>query len=67
MGMKTLAAIAVLGGLIGGGTALALAPIVTPGGASGDSVRAYLLDHPEVIPEAMQRLQDREQGKAVAA
>ena len=30
-------------------------------------VRAYLLDHPEVIPEAMQRLQDREQGKAVAA
>ncbi|MEJ8631269.1 hypothetical protein P0F65_18575 [Sphingomonas sp. I4] len=65
--MKTLAAVAVLGGLVGGGAALTLAPLVAPGGSSGDSVRAYLLDHPEVIPEAMQRLQDREQGKAVAA
>lgn len=67
MGLKTLAAVAVLGGLVGGGTALALAPMIAPNAASGDSVRAYLLDHPEVIPEAMQRLQDREQGKAVAA
>ncbi|WP_343525803.1 DsbA family protein [Sphingomonas sp.] len=67
MGIKALAAVAVLGGLIGGGTALALAPMVAPGGPSGEMVRSYLLDHPEVIPEAMQRLQDREQGKAVAA
>ena len=67
MGVKTLAAVAVLGGLVGGGAALTLAPLVAPGGPSGDSVRTYLLDHPEVIPEAMQRLQDREQGKAVAA
>ncbi|WP_112381757.1 MULTISPECIES: DsbA family protein [Sphingomonas] len=29
-------------------------------------VRAYLLEHPEVIPEAMARLQERESGKAVA-
>lgn len=30
-------------------------------------VHAYLLDHPEVIGEATQRLQDRETGKLVAA
>lgn len=30
-------------------------------------VRDYVLAHPELIPEAMQRLEAREQGKAVAA
>jgi protein-disulfide isomerase len=30
-------------------------------------VRDYVMAHPEIIPEAMQRLQDREQGKAIAA
>jgi len=30
-------------------------------------VRDYILEHPEILPEAMQRLQDREIGKAVAA
>ena len=30
-------------------------------------VRDYVLAHPELIPEAMQRLQDRESAKAVAA
>jgi len=30
-------------------------------------VRGYLLDHPDVIPEAMQKLQDRETGKVIAA
>jgi protein-disulfide isomerase len=34
--------------------------------SSGHFVRAYLLEHPEVIPEAMQRLEARELGKAVA-
>jgi len=33
---------------------------------TGAAVRAYLLDHPEVIPEAMQKLQDRETAKVVA-
>lgn len=37
-----------------------------PGGAVGPQVRAYLLNHPEVITEAMGRLQDRESGKLVA-
>ncbi len=30
-------------------------------------VRDYLLEHPEILPEAMQRLQAKEAGKAVAA
>jgi protein-disulfide isomerase len=34
---------------------------------SGQFVRSYLLDHPEVIPQAMQRLQDREAAQAVGA
>ena len=36
------------------------------GGAIGPQVRAYLLSHPEVITEAMGKLQDRETGKLVA-
>ncbi|MET4897529.1 DsbA family protein [Sphingomonadaceae bacterium jetA1] len=67
MSIRTWAAIAVIGGLAGGGAAIGLQHLAAPQGPSGDAVRAYLLDHPEVIPEAMQRLQDREQGKAVAA
>jgi protein-disulfide isomerase len=30
-------------------------------------VRDYILDHPEILPEAMQRLQEREVAKAIAA
>lgn len=30
-------------------------------------VRDYILDHPEILPEAMERLQSRETAKAVAA
>lgn len=67
MSVKALAAVAVIGGLVGGGAAIGLQQLAAPYGYSGEAVRAYLLDHPEVIPEAMQRLQDREQGKAVAA
>ena len=37
------------------------------GGPAGPTIRAYLLDHPEVITDAMARLQDRESGKLVAA
>ena len=48
---------ALLGILIGGGAMLA---------ANGYFIRSYLLDHPEVIPEAMERLRDREAAKAVS-
>lgn len=56
-----LPAVALGGGLAGGGGVYALGRA-----AGGESVRAYLLDHPEVIPEAMGRLQQREQARAVA-
>jgi protein-disulfide isomerase len=35
--------------------------------ATGKIVRAYILDHPEIIPEAMDKLQDRQTGQAIAA
>lgn len=56
-----LAGVATVAALLGaGGTWLATRA------DTGSAVRAYLLDHPEVIPEAMQKLQDRETAKAVA-
>ncbi len=57
------AAAGVLGAVVGGGTMLAVAQ----DRAAGGDVRAYLLAHPEVIQEAMQRLQQKEAGSAVAA
>lgn len=55
--------------LVLGGVAL-LAAIIGAGGTwlatRGDGVRTYLLAHPEVIPEAMQKLQDRETAKVIA-
>ncbi|MGZ8337746.1 MAG: DsbA family protein [Allosphingosinicella sp.] len=45
-----------LGILIGGGAMLA---------ANGSFVRSYLLEHPEVLPEAMDRLRAREAAQAV--
>lgn len=50
------------GGLVGAGAMYAARHT----GGSTD-VRGYLMAHPEVIPEAMQKLQDRESGKLVAA
>jgi protein-disulfide isomerase len=57
-GWKLAVTAALLGAAVGaGGVAL----------GSGSLFRSYLLEHPEVIPEAMQRLQDREAAKSVAA
>jgi protein-disulfide isomerase len=33
----------------------------------GSEIRDYLLTHPEVLPEAMQRLQEKQNGKVIAA
>ena len=57
--------VAAAGALVGAGATIAYDRL-RPGGEVGPQVRAYLLDHPEVIPEAMQRLGDRESGKLVA-
>lgn len=58
-----LAALLALAGLLGGAAAFGLQALRPPPG----DVRAYLLEHPEVLPEAMQLLRDRETGKVVAA
>lgn len=58
-------AIAVAGAVLGG-VAMWGIDQSRPGGGSGSQVRAYLLAHPEVIPEAMDRLRDRESGRLVA-
>ena len=55
-----------LAGALGGAVAM-WAIDARSGGAVGPQVRAYLLAHPEVIPEAMAKLQDRESGKLIAA
>lgn len=61
--------IAGLLGIVIGGAAVAFAQ----GGADPERarieriVRDYILEHPEIIPEAMQRLQQREVAKAVQA
>ncbi|MEO5492482.1 MAG: DsbA family protein [Sphingomonas sp.] len=36
-------------------------------GTGGSQVREYLLTHPEVIPEAMQKLQEKSNAKTIAA
>ncbi|WP_419827090.1 DsbA family protein [Sphingomonas sp.] len=52
----------------GAGAAAVMLALAGPGQRpGGEAVRGYLLDHPEVIPEAMQRLRDRQDGQVVAA
>ena len=52
-----------IAGVLGGAAALGLQAL-TP---DRSDVRGYLLANPEIIPEAMQKLQERESGKLVAA
>lgn len=62
----TLPAVALAGAALGAAGAWGVDHL-RAGGSVGPQVRAYLLAHPEVITEAMGRLQDRESGKLVAA
>lgn len=57
-GWKTAMAAGLLGAVVGGG-AVAY--------ASRESVRDYLLENPEILPEAMDRLRDREAARAISA
>ncbi|MDB5680039.1 MAG: disulfide bond formation protein DsbA [Sphingomonas bacterium] len=54
--------VAAAAALLGAGTTLLVSRY-----SGGSQVRDYLLAHPEVIPEAMQRLQDRNNAKVIAA
>jgi protein-disulfide isomerase len=60
--MGALAA-ALVGAVVASGVTLGLAPRAQ----GGEAVRTYLLDHPEVIPEAMERLQQRQTAQSIAA
>lgn len=57
-GWKTALVAGLVGALVGGG---AVAYV------SRESVRDYLLENPEILPEAMDRLRDREAARAVTA
>ena len=57
--------VALAGAIIGAGAVLLWDG--SGDGRDGEGVRRYLLAHPEVIPEAMQRLRDRETGTLIAA
>jgi protein-disulfide isomerase len=65
--------LAALGGLIVGGGAVALAGGSGAIAADGDRaaietvVREYILSHPEIIPEAMKRLQERDAANMLAS
>jgi protein-disulfide isomerase len=71
--MKTwiLPAIAVAGAAIGGLAVWGYDRQAAPGGIARVQVEGivhdYVLAHPEILPEAMEKLRDRESGKVVAA
>ncbi|HEY0626999.1 MAG TPA: DsbA family protein [Allosphingosinicella sp.] len=72
MKVSRTAFLAGLGGLLIGGSVVLLAGPSLTGGVSGGErarveaiVREYILEHPEIIPEAVQRLQDREAAAVV--
>lgn len=55
---------AILGGLVSFGAQHLATGERADGG--GEAIRAYLLEHPEVLPEAMEKLQEREYAKAIS-
>lgn len=67
-----LAGTLVLSGVVGGLVVVGVQAL-TPDGAARDDkaigkvVRDYVLENPEILPEAMKRLQERESAKVVAA
>ena len=71
MSRWTLPLVALFGAILGALVMTGLdrfVPGASPGRAGlNAAIRDYLLSNPEVIPEAMQRLQDRETGKQVAS
>ncbi|HEX8062579.1 MAG TPA: DsbA family protein [Allosphingosinicella sp.] len=57
-GWKTALAAGLVGALVGGGAVA---------WGSRESVRDYLLENPEILPEAMDRLREREAARAVSS
>ncbi len=67
----TLPLIAVLGAVIGAGAVWSYDRFASPHGPDQARIERvvhdYVLAHPEIIPQAMQTLQDRQSGQTVAA
>ena len=67
----TLPLIAGLGAVIGAGAVFGYDRFAAPGAADQARIERvvhdYVLAHPEIIPQAMQKLQDQQSGQAVAA
>jgi protein-disulfide isomerase len=67
----TLPLIALLGAVIGAGIVWSYDRFAAPGGADQARIERvvhdYVLAHPEIIPQAMQKLQDQQSGQMVAA
>ena len=64
LGAAALGAVVAVGVMLGAGHDGAGAPDRQ---ATGEIVRTYILDHPELIPEAMDKLQDKQTAQAIAA
>jgi protein-disulfide isomerase len=60
--LGAIGAVALMGGFGHGGGAGA-----PDRQATGEIVRQYILDHPELLPEAMDRLQDKQTAQAITA
>lgn len=71
MTRNTLPLIAALGAVIGAGAVWSYDHFAAPGGADRARIERvvhdYVLAHPELIPQAMQHLQEQQAGQAVAA
>lgn len=71
--MLALAGLVALSAALGGGLVLGVQALMPASIADADKarvgqiVRDYVLENPEILPEAMKRLQERETGKAVAS
>lgn len=67
----TFPLIAALGAVIGAGAVWSYDRFAAPGGPDQARIERvvhdYVLSHPEIIPQAMQKLQDQQSGQAVAA
>ncbi|MGP7796328.1 DsbA family protein [Sphingomonas sp. CLY1604] len=71
MSRLTLPLIAGLGAVIGAGAVWSYDRFAAPAGADRARIERvvhdYMLAHPEILPQAMQRLQEQQSGQAVAA
>ena len=67
MSDRTLYIAVAVSALVASGATLGVTALTAPERADGVAVRDYILEHPEIIPEAMELLRARETAKAIDA